>query len=85
MLRLRNQINDFVRYLLQLSVRHLLEQITDSFKPLRHVAILEHHAVEIALLQSGSDSEILDGVTWLVAFNSVIQRLPLVWDYYIAN
>ena len=47
LLGLPQQGDDLVHQLLQLGVRLLAQGVGGSLQPLGHVAVLEHHAVEI--------------------------------------
>ena len=72
--------DELVRLALELLVGADGQRVGDGLKPLRDVAVLEDHAVELALLLARGNAEVLDRVALFRAGDLVAEDLLLVRD-----
>ena len=76
LLRLRDQIHNSVRQLLQMGIRLVAQGVRDRLQPFIHITILKDPAVMLSIRQPCRDLKILDRVALFVR-NRVIIPLAL--------
>ncbi len=82
-LRRRNQLNHLVGGFFQRRIGLLAQRPRYSLQPFRHVAVLEHHTVELALFQTRRNAEVGNRVARFGFRHAIVQRIPLIGDHHI--
>ena len=76
-------LDDLLGFGLKRGIRSDRERISDCFQPLGHVAVLEHHPVELSLGLSRGDAEVLEGVALLGSLYLIVHDLVLIRYYRV--
>lgn len=78
-----NHLNHFVRHPFQVYVQMGVRAVGRRFQSFGHIAVLENHALKLAVLQACRNSQISDGITPLHFLDPVVNRIILLRNYRI--
>ncbi|MNN43585.1 hypothetical protein D3C81_1578300 [compost metagenome] len=84
-LRLSQQLNHLVGGFFKHCIWLLAQRPGYGFQPFGDIAILEDHAVKLAVFQTGGDAVVSQRVAGFCLGNRVVQCFPLVRDHHVAN